>query len=239
VATGTGASSAEDLVRRFVAATLDLCQQIQDGLPGRTGLDPLQVIVTGNLFRLIEQRSELNGVGYFKHGIGAMLWDARRPPRVAGVVDIDLGRETDGSTCYEFYPSWINRFAERTGNTVLPENAIEQACADLVQEGVLRGCTDPFDPPPRSVIPGRWCIPRLRYRSKEDEERAWVADLGFELYWGPPGPIPVGYRERLLEARRYLELSLLPYPKPARRQHSLDWSEVTILEDKDMFPQDN
>ncbi len=228
-------SSVDGFVSLFVSAALGLCSQIQTGLPAGTGLDPLQVIVAGNLFRLIEQKGELNRVGYFKHGIGATLWDARKPRLIAGIVDIDLGRDPDGLTCYKIDPLRINYFATSTGLAERTNEEIEEACEKLVHAGVLSACTDPFTPPPRSVIPGRWCIPRLR----QDSQCAWVADLGFELYWGPIGPVPNDYREHLMEARRYLELSLLLYPKPVQRQQTFEWSEVTILEDKDILPQDN
>jgi len=230
-----GHFSVDGLVKRFISTTLDLCSQIQAGLPQGTGLDPVQVIVAGSLFRLIEQIGTINGVGYFKHGIGATLWDARKPRLIAGRVDVDLGRDPAGLTGYEIDPYRINDFAASVHLPQRPKEKIGKACDKLVREGVLSAFTDPFQPAPRSVIAGRYCIPRLR----QDNQQAWVADLGFELYWGPPGPAPKDYRERLTEARRYLELSLVLYPKPARRQQVFEWSEVAILEDKDIFPQDN
>ncbi len=208
--------SVDDLVRQFIFATLGLCSRIQAGLPAGAGLDPLQVIVVGSLRRLIEQQGEIRGVGYFKHGLGAMLWDARRPREIAGRVDIDLGEDIGGLSCYEFSADWINDFADSIGADQRPLAEIGKVCAKLVGEGVLSALPDPLTRAPGSISARSWGIRRP----------------------APLAPLPGDDRARLEEARRALEFFLQDYPKAARQQRSFDWSEVEIVEDKDIFPKD-
>jgi hypothetical protein len=240
--------SSRTLVMEFITAALQLCTRIQSRLPTGTDLDPLQMLVTGAFFRLIDWKGEVYEVGYSCHGRGARLWDGRRPREVPGVVDLDLGNDPDGVMGYEFCAYWVNRFAKPIGVPERPDKEIEHTCRILVREGVLCPSIDPYTEKPGSTSAITWCIPRLSLGGEHDRQRDWVANLGAEFAWdyerlskalshqiAPFQPHPL---ERLEKVRRDLEAALALYPKPTDQRTSYSWSELKIVDDADIFPQD-
>jgi hypothetical protein len=133
-------TSVQSLVRDFVSVATRLCLQLQEGLPDGAGLDPIQVIVKGCVSGRIRQGGEINGVKYWKHGFGAMLRDAKRPPRIPGTVDIDIKfGQLDQPTCYIFDAGCIRAFARSLNLPQPSELQVERACIGLVRAGVLDG----------------------------------------------------------------------------------------------------
>jgi hypothetical protein len=132
-------TSPESLVRDFVSVATRLCLQLQEGLPGGASLDPILVIVKGCVSGRIPQGGEINGVKYWKHGFGAMLRDAKRPPRIPGTVDIDIKFGLDRPTSYIFDAGCIRAFARSLKLPQPSELQVERACIGLVHAGVLDG----------------------------------------------------------------------------------------------------
>lgn len=200
-------TSAESLVRQFVVVTSKLCYQIQRGLPGGTDLDPIQVIVAGCLSGRISQGGEINGVKYWKHGFGAMLRDAKRPPEIPGTVDVDTAfGALDRPTSYIFDAHGVTEFARSLSFPEPSELQVEDACIRLVRAGVLHGTSIPSTDPSSRWSSGCWSFQ-------------------------PPIGDGVGHQER--DSRANLQALRLALESLGPRRHKVvfEWDEVRIVND--------
>jgi len=181
-------TSPESLVRQFVSVTRALCLQLRRGLREGPGLDPIQVIIAGCLSRRIGQGGEINGVKYWKHGFGAMLRDAKRPPDIAGTVNIDVHfGELDRPAAYIFNTGDIDIFARSLNRPEPSVSLIEGACFRLVRARVLRGPTTPSTDPVTRWSHNHWSFkpnvgdmpePQIDVGAKRETLRLAVEGLG-------------------------------------------------------------
>jgi len=199
--------STEFLVRQFVAVATRLCLQLQEGLPEGAPLDPIHVIVAGCLSGRIRQAGQINGVKYWKHGFGAMLRDAKRPPEIPGTVDIDIKfGELDRPTRYIFHAGCIREFARSLTLPEPPELEVERACIELVRAGVLHGTATPSLDPRSRWSNGHW---------------------SFDPHVGDP----VGPQERDVASKRNALRLAVERLGPPRHRTAFEWHEVRIVDD--------
>jgi hypothetical protein len=207
-------TSLETLVREFLSATLRLSSQIQAGLAEPVDLDPIRAVVLASMYGLIDQGGEVNGVKFWRHGLGAMLKDGRTPMQIPGKVDVDikLGRDPEGSmsTFYEIRPHCVQYFARSLDRRVPSEMEFERACISLVDKGVLLGSRTPTGQPDGRWTSGRWWIrsPLI------DRRRNELGDAAPNL---------------ISELRRFF-MALNIQVKP-RRLKPISWDDVGFVEE--------
>lgn len=180
-------TSQETLVREFLSVTLRLGSQIQAGLAEPIDLDPIRAVVFASMYGLIDQGGEINGVKFWRHGLGAMLKDGRTPLQIPGKVDVDvdveLRRDPDGltSTHYKIRPDCVQYFARSLDRPVPSEMEIERACIRLVDKGVLLGTFTPTGQPDARRSRGKWWIRSPLIGPKRNEPGDAAPNLISEL----------------------------------------------------------